>query len=295
MTVEFPASALLAPALAIFAGALFGLVVHVQRRGLDNADPLAGAFLSVLSMAGFFWILSPAFIELHWFASHAVLIFALGGLFFPAAAQTFQIYSIRRAGPAMTATVGSFTPFFAVIPAVLFLGEAFGLQLAAGMALMTVGLILTALPTRRIPRSWPLWAIFLPLGSALVRGLAQPITKTGLNEIPSAFLATLVFGSVSSLVLALLIVATGRVGRVRQAGAGMKWFALSGVMNGCGILCLNTAIGIGSVTVAAPLASMSPLWTLMFGLTIFRNEKLTPRHFVVALLVVGGALLIITR
>ena len=295
MTVDISASGLLAPALAIFSGALFGLVVHIQRRGLENADPLAGAFLSVLAMAGFFWLLSPAFIEMHWFMNRVVLIFALGGLFFPAAAQTLQIYSIRRAGPAMTATVGSFTPFFAVIPAVLFLGEAFGLQLAAGMALMTVGLILTAMPTRRIPRSWPLWAIFLPLGAALVRGLAQPITKTGLNELPSAFFATLIFGSVSSLVLAALILATGRVGHVRQAGAGMKWFALSGILNGCGILCLNHAVGIGSVTLAAPLASMSPLWALVFGLTIFRQEKLTARHFVVAFLVVGGALLIIAR
>lgn len=288
-------SGVLAPLLGLLAGALFGVLVHVQRRGLDGTDPLVGAFFSVAAMAGFFWLLAPAFVDVAWFGTRAALLFALGGLFFPAAAQALQVFSLGRAGPAITSAIGAFTPFFAVIPAVAVLGEPLGVQLALGMGLMTGGLVLSAIGSKGIPRSFPLWVLLLPLGAALARGLVQPVTKTGLDMVPSPFFATLVFGTVSTLVLAGVLLATGRAHRVVSAGRGVRWFALGGVVNGCGILALNAAIGLGGVTLAAPLASMSPLWTLALGLLLFRHETLGARQVAMALLVVAGSVLIITR
>ena len=58
---------ILAPALALLSGVLFGLVVHVQRRGLGSADPLVGAFLSVGAMALMLWLLAPFLLRPEWF------------------------------------------------------------------------------------------------------------------------------------------------------------------------------------------------------------------------------------
>ena len=134
--------------------------------------------------------------------------------------------------------------------------------------------------------------LLLPLGAALARGLAQPITKLGLTEVPSPYFATLVFATVSTLVLAGLLLVTGRAHRVRNT-SGFGSFALSGLVNGTGILVLNAAIGMSSVTLTAPLASMSPFWALALGYLVFKTEQLGLRHLFVALLVVAGLVLII--
>lgn len=288
---------LFATLLALSAGALFGFNIHVQRHAVDGTGPFTGAFLSVGTMTVLLWLLSPFFVDWAWFGLPALWLFVLGGVFFPAAGQSFQIFAIRAVGPALTSAIGAFAPFFAVVPALLFLGEPFSAQLALGMGLMTVGLVYAAVGSRKIARTWPLWALLLPLGAALARGLVQPVTRAGLEQGPSAFFATLVLGSISSLVLlGILILRHPRdLAALFRPSPGMRWFAVSGVINGAGILCLNTAIGLGGVTLAAPLAATAPLWSLGFGAFVFKREALRPMHYTVAALVVLGVVLVVTR
>ena len=277
------------------AGALFGLLIHFQRRGLETYDPLVGAFISVSSMSCFLWILSPFFIDYTWFASKAALIFFLSGLFFPAAAQVAQVFSIARVGPALTSAIGAFAPFFAAGPAIVLLGEPWGLQLIIGMSLMTFGLIFSTLSTKGLKRTWPLWVLLLPLGASLARGIIQPILKVGLSDIPSPFFATLMLGSVSTCILAAVLILTKKTNLLIGSRNGIKWFSISGIINAFGILSINYAIYLGGVVLAAPLAATSPIWALLFGILIFKNEKLGVRQFTVALLVVIGSILIVIR
>jgi len=286
----------LLPALfALSAGALFGFNLHIQKKGLEDTDGLTGAFLSIGSMAAVLWFFSPFFIEWRWWLTDAAIIFMLCGLVFPATGQSLQIVSIRRVGPALTSAGGAFAPLFAVLPAVMFLGESFGLQAIAGMTLMMGGLILSAVGTRKIPRGWPLWALLLPLGASFMRGVVQPITKYGYAEVPSPYFSTLVMATVSTLVLYLLLLGLNQRPAIIGGGRGHRWFVLSGMINGAGILALNNAIQLGDVTVAAPLASTTPLWALFFGIVMFRHERLGLHHAIIALLVVSGAVLIVTR
>ena len=286
----------LLPALsALAAGALFGLIVHIQQKGLDGTDALVGSFISVAAAAAMFWLLSPLFVDWTWWTTGAALLFALCGIVFPSMGQGLQVASVERIGPALTSAIGSFAPLFAVIPAVVFLHEEFGLQAAAGLALMIAGLVLTVLGPRGIPRGWPAWALLLSLGAAAARGLIQPVTKVGFAEVDSPFFATLVMASVSTVVLGVMVAGQKRPASTPGWKPGYGWFALSGVINGCGILALQFAISRGDVTVAAPFASTTPLWALVFGALFFRHERLGPRHGAVAILVVLGAVLIVTR
>ena len=206
-----------------------------------------------------------------------------------------RIRSIEKVGSSLSAAVGAFAPLFAVVPAVMVLGELINLQAALGMALMIAGLCISAIRTGTIHRTWPIWALLLPLGAAALRGSAQPIAKIGLNEIPSAAFATLVMTSASTLVLAGCLLATNRTIHGLKAKPGALWFAVSGAVNCAGILALAYAIKVGGVTLTAPLASTTPLWALLFGALVFRRETLGYQHIVVAVLVVIGAALIITR
>lgn len=287
---------LIAASLALTAGALFGFNIHVHRKGLDGADALSGAFLSVASMAATFWIFAPFVIEWAWFGQVGALIFAVAGIFFPAVGQVCQIFSVNKVGPALTAALGSFTPVFATIPAILYLGESFGIQVALAMALMVGGLVLSAMPSRGISRSWPLWALALPLSAAAVRGFSQPVMKLGMVSVPSPFFAAFMTATVSSCVLALILTVRNQ-GRFRVVAnrQSMGWFVLSGVINGAGILALNYALTAGNVTVIAPLASTAPLWALLFGALVFKNEVLRPRNYLISALVVAGAVLLVTH
>jgi DME family drug/metabolite transporter len=281
--------------LALTAAVLFGFNMHVQNRALDDTDPLFGALLSVGATALMFWVFSPFMIDWSWWFTRAATLFIIAGLMFPAAGQTLQIASIRRIGPALTSAVGAFVPAFAVLPSVLFLAEPFGIQASIGMALMIGGLVLSALGGRRIRRDWPIWALALPLGAAMVRGFVQPLVKYAYAFVHSPYFATMVTASVSTLVLLVLVALRRRQGPLRVGAAGRRLFAVSGVINGLGILSLNQAIGMGQVTVAAPLASTAPLFALLFGALVFRREVLGWRHLVIALMAVGGAMLIVTR
>lgn len=281
--------------LALTAAVLFGFNMHVQNRALDDTDPLFGAFLSVGATALMFWVFSPLMIDWSWWFTRAATLFIIAGLMFPAAGQTLQIASIRRIGPALTSAVGAFVPAFAVLPSVLFLAEPFGIQASIGMSLMIGGLVLSALGGRRIRRDWPVWALALPLGAAMVRGFVQPLSKYAFSFVHSPYFATMVTASVSTLVLLVLVGLKRRKGRLRVGAAGRRLFPVSGVINGLGILALNQAIGMGQVTVAAPLASTAPLFALLFGAFLFKREVLGWRHLLIASMAVGGAMLIVTR
>lgn len=281
---------------ALAAGALFGFNVHIHSKGLDGADGLTGAFLSVASSALTFWLIAPFVIEWSWFQQPGALIFAVAGVFFPAMGQSLQIFSVRRVGPALTAALGAFVPVFATVPAILLLGESFSVQSAFALVLMVGGLALSAIPARGLSRNWPLWAMALPLGAAAVRGLSQPTIKHGLETVPSPFFAALITSSVSALVLAgVLTLRNNGVRRLQASASALRWFILSGIINGLGILSINAALSRGDVTIVAPLASTVPLWALLFGALVFKRETLRPRNYLIAMLVVAGAILLVTH
>lgn len=285
----------LAPALALLSGAMFGFNVHIQHKGLVYSDALTGALISVGTMAAMFWVVSPFVIEWHWWQSQAVLLFAICGLFFPAMGQRLSLVSIAKIGPALTSAFGTLTPFFAILPAVLFLGEVCRLQDAFGLLAIVAGMVMIAFKGGDIKRTWPLWAILLSVGASASRGIAQPIAKIGMEAIESPFFATLVMASVSTLVLGVFVFFGGKQPLRTVQTKGLLWFGLAGTINGTGILVLNTAISQGSISVAAPLATTAPLWTLLFGDLVFRKEQLSMRLVLVSMLVVFGAILIVIR
>ncbi len=125
---------------ALYAAMIFGLLVHIQRKGLVTADPVAGAFVSVAAMTVSFWSLVPVFGGLEWFGHPAMIYFVIAGLAFPALGQFFQIQSVARVGPSLSAALGAFMPLFAALPAVLFLGEQLTGQMVVGFVAMTGGL-----------------------------------------------------------------------------------------------------------------------------------------------------------
>lgn len=284
------------PAIALLAGALFGMTSHVQKLALRDMDGLSGAFVTVATMALPFWLAAPFIVERAWWTTEAAALFALCGLLFPAMGQRLQIASVARVGPTLTTAIGSFTPLFAVIPALVLLGEEPDAATLLGGAVLMSGLVMAAFIRGAGDLRVPLAALALPLGAALVRGIVQPVAKAGYAEVPSPVFSVLVMASVSTLVIGSMLVL--RHDPVPPAAPGSRrrgglWFALNGLIIGAGILALQVALSLGKVSVVAPLVATSPFWALLAGVLWFRSERLGWRHALVACVVVAGSVLIV--
>lgn len=279
--------------LSVLTAVIFGLNVYTQRAALADTDPDTGALLSVTGMAVFFWLGAPLFVEPEWFFSPVVGLFVLLGLVWPAMGQTLQVASVQKVGPALTMSIGSITPLVAIALAVILVNEPVTVPIAAGVTAMVAGLAVAAWPSKHQARPFAAWLLLLPAGAALARGLAQPLSKLGMETINSPYFVTLIAGTVSTMVLVALRLFHKRPRK--QGKRGTRLFLISGVVNGVGIFFLNSALSYGRVGVVASIVATAPLWTLLFGVLWFKQEKLTMRHLVVAVLVFSGSVLVIGR
>ena len=125
-------------------------------------------------------------------------------------------------------------------------------------------------------RDWRTWALLLPLGAAVMRGVIPPIIKVGLEIWPSPIAAGLTGYIVSTL--------TGSHGRAAFAPAASscrrRWPAscgsrCNGICNGIGTLLLYAALGTGPVSLVAPLFATYPLFTVGLSVLFLGNVKIT--------------------
>jgi drug/metabolite transporter (DMT)-like permease len=229
----------------------------------------------------------------------ALAVFAAVGPIFPALVTFLNFASNRLAGPTVAGTISSTTPLFAMLGAILFLGEPLSPAAAAGTAVIVLGVVALTARGAGPPRAWAAWVILLPLAGAAIRGGAQAAVKGGLVLWPDPFVAALVGYTVSSVTIFAANRAFVPRGSkpVPRTGAsldrrGILWFMAVGICNGFGVLAMYAALNRGQVSVVSPLVATYPLFTLALGAIFLREEKFGPRVLLgVALTVAGVAVL----
>ena len=154
-------------------------------------------------------------------------------MLFPAAVTLLTFEANRRIGPTLTGALGNLTPLFAVLLAVLLLGEAPRMGQLVGMALIALGVLVLILRPGQGFSVHVLPALALPVAAALIRGLVQPVVKLGLAGWPNPF-AAITFGylvSATTILLAGGIVEGGNSGActdvawvsLRPSAVAMAW------------------------------------------------------------------------
>ena len=278
--------------LALSAASLFGISNLVARFGLRHADALTGSLVSIGSTAAFYWVLFPFFLrEADWTADRLLVflaVFALIGLFTPSISQFLAFEGNRRLGPTISGTVAATAPLFAASSAVLVLGEQPTLNVGLGTLGIVAGVMVLSWRGRGV-RDWRYWALLFPLGAAILRGIVHMAAKIGFAEAAAPFTAALVTFTVSLLVVLLAHRLSGRsLARAAPRG-GLRWFVVTGVLNGTALGILYAALSLGQVIVVSPVISTYPLFTFVLSL-MFGIERLGPRIFVGVVMVVGGAI-----
>ena len=259
--------------LALAAAVCFATALILTQYGLRTMPSWRSPLYSICGSAIMAWGLAILFVDPPTFQPKAALIFAGVGVVFPVVVSILAVRSNERLGPAVAGAVGNVTPLFAVLGAVLFLGESLTLGQTAGLALVIAGVALLALRGGAGGRSWSVWVLLLPLAAAVIRGAIQPAIKTGLTLWHEPMAATAIGYSVSSFVILCLV---GR--RAWREGPadrrGVFWFTGVGIFNGSATFLLYAALGLGSITVVAPLVAVFPLIAVVMSFFFLREERL---------------------
>lgn len=111
-------------ALALGSAALFGLGLVVTQFGLREMKPALGAIFSMPTAALVFWSSAPFLADFSGWDVDAVLLFAVVGIFFPGMITLLTFEANRLMGPYVSGAIGNLAPLFAVVAALVVLGEA---------------------------------------------------------------------------------------------------------------------------------------------------------------------------
>lgn len=279
--------------LALVSAGFFGAALIVTPFGLRHVPPGLGAAISIPSSALLFWLLAPLALDGPWHTG-AALVFAGIGLLFPASVTLLTFEANRRAGPNVTGAVGNFAPLFAILLAVVLLGEAPRALQTVGIAAILAGvMILSRDRNRALGGGWPVWVLALPLAAAAIRGFAQPAVKIGLADWPSPFAAALIGYSVSSLVVLVAAIGRRRLAVERPTRRGALWFAAVGLCNGLAVLTLYGALARGPVSLVSPLVATYPLVTLALSPLLPGGFRMSAALALGVAVTVGGVALLL--
>ena len=277
---------------ALAAALLFAVGSQFQNIGLARIDPRRGAEISIFSTVIFYWLLAPVMLEAAHWSQPAVWIFVLVGLFRPSVSANLAVAAMRYLGPTLSSSMASVSPLFAAAFGVLLLGEDLTWPTALGTAGIITAVVMLARRNAKITVDWPLWALFLPMGAALVRSVGHVLTKIGMADIPDPYFAGLVAFSVSSLVVIAARRLRPSARRVPWRSRAPYWFVAGGVLMGIAVLCLNTALLAAPLIAVVPIVAASPIFTMLLSVLVFRRERLTPRTVLAVALVVPSVIFI---
>ncbi|MEX0695601.1 MAG: EamA family transporter [Rhodospirillales bacterium] len=280
--------------LALISAFLFALGGQVQNLGLQTVDPRTGTMLTIGTSAAFYWLAAPLLLNPALFLHPAVLIFIAIGFVRPALSANLSVAAIRHIGPTLTATLSSTSPLFAAAFGIIILDEMLSWQIACGTAGIIGAVLILSRRNRKIPASFPLWALALPVLAAMIRAGAHGFIKIGTVYIPDPYFASLVGFTVSFLLTSTLHVMKGG-GRpkidIREHGP--RWFMTAGLMFGSAIFFLNTALMHGSMITVVPIIAVSPVFSMLLSIIVFKREQLSLKIAAAVLIVVTSVVLIV--
>lgn len=277
---------------ALLAAFFFALGPQFQNLGLPHLDGRTGTAISIASSCLYLWLMAPFLMDWGHWLEPAALIFALIGLIRPALSANLAIAGMRHLGPTLTSTLSSTSPLFGTAMGVLWLGEALTPTTALGTVGVVAAIVLLARRRKGVPATWPLWALALPIGAAMIRSLGHVLSKIGMESIPDPYFAAVVGFTVSMMVTGGVRAAQRGAEPIRLRSRGPAMFMLAGLSFGSAILSLNTALLEGTVVAVVPIIAASPVFTMLLTVVLFRRERLTPRIVAAVLLVVGSVVVI---
>ena len=282
-----------AAGLALLAALMFGTGMQFAQLGLRSVDSQRGTLLTIAASTAIYWLAAPWYLQWSYWQSNVVWLFLAIGLFRPFLSSNLSLAGTVILGPAISSTLSATAPFFALLFGVLILDETLSVRTVSGTVAIVLGVVMLARQRSTSHGArWPLWALALPIGAAVIRVGAHLTAKIGMETIPSAYFVGLVSYS-ASMVIALANNSrrgTSLVGLTRQLDS--LWFVLTGLFYGAAVFILNVALQRGDLSVVGPIVSCEPIFVMLVGALFFGQRNLRIGVILSVAVVVTGVVLI---
>jgi drug/metabolite transporter (DMT)-like permease len=260
--------------IALLSSVCFAVGMVTSRVGLRTLDARSGAALSIPTATVLFVLATPFALDTSGFDLRAVLFFAAVGLIFPVSVTLLTFRSNELLGPTVTSAISGTAPLFALLTASLFLGEQVPPQATVSALGVVAGVALLSWKKGAVSSGFIGWVLLWPLAGAVMRGVAQTGAKAGLLLWSNAFAAGLAGYLVSCAVVVLASRSRGPL-RPKPTRRDIAWFAVTGVLNGGGVLLMYFALSMAPVWVVAPIIASYPLLTAIISTAVLHDDKLT--------------------
>lgn len=256
----------------------FAAAMITSRRGLASIPARAGAALSVPTATVLLVAAAPFTVDIAGFRADAAGLFVLVGAFFPALVTLVTFASNARIGPTVTSAVSGTAPLFAIAIAALLLGERASPRAALAAAGVAAGVALLSgwQPGLRASSRRSGAPLLLPLAGAALRGLAQTLARVGLLLWPDPFAATCIGYLVSAVAVRLAARGAPPPARAGWDRAGVRWFRVTGVLNGAAVLLMYFALRHAPVAIVAPIVATYPALTMLLAWLFEPGERPGP-------------------
>lgn len=282
--------------LGLLAGALFGLLTVLVRRGIMRVpDPVAGSVVVI----GFALAVVLAATVLTGRAGdladgRAALAYVLIGLVAPGLSQIVFMLAVRDAGASRVAIMIGTAPLLATVIAVGFRDEPLKAGLVAGTALIVVGGASLAWE-RALPAGFRKRGIVLGLACALLFAMRDNAMRIAGLETDMDARAATAWTLVGALIAVAGFALVTRRGALPGTLRGLwRAYLPAGIVFGLAYTTLTIALAVGKVTVFAPLNAMQSMWTLLFAWVLIgrSGDAIGARVIGAMALVVAGGILI---
>ena len=278
------------PALALASALCSAASTILISRGLLRYGPYTGAWVNLVVGTTCVWIALGFAGGLGRPTATAVVYFALAGLIGTVGGRLLRFISIETVGASMSAALINLSPLIASVLAIIILGEQVTPPVVIGTLVIVAGTTLLSAGGRST--GIRLIALLLPLTSAACFGVVAILRKIGLMGM------TAVFGFAVNVTAALVaytafLIATRQGTQMFCRGQSLVYFMLAGVAENVGVFLLLEGLSRGTVSVVAPLASVSPIFVLALSFFFLRGIDILNQRIVLGtLLIVSGVYLI---
>jgi uncharacterized membrane protein len=289
------------PAVFLFSGAaalFLGLGPVISKRGLSMGGTWMQAVLLVLGVrTALFWVALVGLSGADPFAGLSPFVagvFVLGGVLASGVGRIAFAIGIDRIGSSLSNAFTNTRPLFAVLMAVVWLGETVTPGMAAGVLMLVFGLAVLSLSRGGDLSGWRRTDLVFPLLAAIVFAAGNVVRRFGFTISPVTSLQAVTVGETAALVsMVAFAAATGRLGAAGAPRRAFGYFALNGVTAAVGLLAVFVALRAGPVSIVDPVTATAPLVTTAVAALVLRDvERVTPRIAAGVVLVVGGVALL---
>ena len=281
-----------AEAFALACGLFTAINLILLKKGMAHGNPVTAIVVSLAINVLTFWSFVFLALPVDEILRPELLLFVLVGLIQPGGTRFLAYVSVEKVGVAVTAPLRATTPLFSSLLAIAVLGEQLTPAVAAGTALVVCGVALLSMKEEKTG-AWRNVLIALPLLSAFVAGSTQVIRKIGLARIALPILGAAVTTGTSLVAVTLSLLVSRKWSMVQFNRASLGYFVLAGCAVTLGVASVYMSLYLSDVVIVAPLASLSPLYSLALSALFLREvEVITLRRTPAAVLIVAGVVLI---